>query len=74
MPVTRIDFPIDELTRPQSEEEIQRKLAQERARLASMMGLDSGPVRHFTASGRAALHRRRARQGDHPLRRPHLET
>ncbi len=47
MPVTRIDFPIDELTRPQSEEEIQRKLAQERARLASMMGLDSGPVRHF---------------------------
>ena len=48
MPVTRIDFPIDELTRPQSEEEIQRKLAQERARLASMMGLDSGPVRHFT--------------------------
>src|SRR6202789_4396979 len=47
MPVTRIDFPIDELTRPQSEEEIQRKLAQERARLASMMGLDSGPVHHF---------------------------
>ena len=47
MPVTRIDFPIDELTRPQNEEEIQRKLAQERARLASMMGLDSGPVRHF---------------------------
>ena len=47
MPVTRIDFPIDELTRPQSEEEIQRKLAHERARLASMMGLDSGPVRHF---------------------------
>ena len=47
MPVTRIDFPLDELTRPQSEEEIQRKLAHERARLASMMGLDSGPVRHF---------------------------
>src|ERR1022692_1739734 len=49
MPVTRIDFPIDELTRPQSqsEEEIQQKLAQERARLASMMGLDSGPVHHF---------------------------
>jgi len=47
MPVSRIDFPIDELTRSQSEEEIQRKLAQERARLASMMGLDSGPVRHF---------------------------
>ena len=47
MPVTRIDFPIDKLTRPQTEEEIQRKLAQERARLASMMGLDSGPVRHF---------------------------
>jgi predicted nucleotide-binding protein (sugar kinase/HSP70/actin superfamily) len=47
MPVTRIDFPIDELTRPHSEEEIQRKLAHERARLASMMGLDSGPVRHF---------------------------
>ena len=48
MPVTRIDFPLDELTRPpNSEEEIQRKLAQERARLASMMGLDSGPVRHF---------------------------
>ncbi len=47
MPVARIDILIDELTRPQSEEEIQRKLAQERARLASMMGLDSGPVRHF---------------------------
>src|SRR5271169_1081624 len=47
MPVTRIDFPVDKLTRPQTEEEIQRKLAQERARLASMMGLDSGPVRHF---------------------------
>jgi len=48
MPVTRIDFPIDELTRPRTEEEIQRKLAQERARLESMMGLDSRPVRHFT--------------------------
>ena len=47
MPVTRIDFSMDELTRPQSEEELQQKLAQERARLASMMGLDSGPVRHF---------------------------
>ena len=47
MPVTHIDFPLDKLTRPQTEEEIQRKLAQERARLASMMGLDSGPVRHF---------------------------
>ncbi len=47
MPVTRIDFPIDKLTSPNTEEEIQRKLAQERARLASMMGLDSGPVRHF---------------------------
>jgi len=47
MSVSRIDFPIDELTRPHSEEEIQRKLAHERARLASMMGLDSGPVRHF---------------------------
>src|SRR5271167_707213 len=47
MPVTHIDFPLDELTRPQTEEEIQRKLAHERARLASMMGLDSGPVRHF---------------------------
>ena len=48
MPVSRIDFPIEKLTRPpMNEEEIQRKLAQERARLASMMGLDSGPVRHF---------------------------
>ncbi len=47
MPVSRIDFPVDKLTAPPSEEEIQRKLAQERARLASMMGLDSGPVRHF---------------------------
>ena len=47
MPVTHVDFPLDELTRPRSEEEIQKKLAQERARLASMMGLDSGPVRHF---------------------------
>jgi predicted nucleotide-binding protein (sugar kinase/HSP70/actin superfamily) len=45
--VTRIDFPLDQLTSPQSEEEIQRKLAHERARLASMMGLDSGPVHHF---------------------------
>src|SRR3974377_1683012 len=48
MPVTRIDIPLDTLVAsPHSEEEIQRKLAQERARLASMMGLDSGPVRHF---------------------------
>ena len=47
MPVTHVDFPLDELTRPRTEEEIQKKLAQERARLASMMGLDSGPVRHF---------------------------
>ena len=48
MPVTRIDIPVDTLvTPPLSEEEIQRKLAHERARLASMMGLDSGPVRHF---------------------------
>jgi len=48
MPVTRIDIPLDTLAAsPHSEEEIQRKLAQERARLASMMGLDSGPVRHF---------------------------
>jgi predicted nucleotide-binding protein (sugar kinase/HSP70/actin superfamily) len=47
MPVTRIDFPLDELTQPRTEEEIQRKVAQERARLASMMGLDSGPVHHF---------------------------
>ena len=47
MPVTRIDFPIDKLTSSNTEEEIQRKLAQERARLASMMGLDSGPVHHF---------------------------
>src|SRR5215469_16578762 len=47
MPVAHVDFPLDELTRPRTEEEIQKKLAQERARLASMMGLDSGPVRHF---------------------------
>ncbi len=48
MPVTRIDIPLDSLVAsPNSEEEIQRKLAHERARLASMMGLDSGPVRHF---------------------------
>ena len=47
MPVTHVDFPLDELTRSRTEEEIQKKLAQERARLASMMGLDSGPVRHF---------------------------
>ncbi len=48
MPVTRIDIPLDALASPQSsEEEIQRKLAHERARLASMMGLDSGPVHHF---------------------------
>ena len=47
MPVTHVDFPLDQLTRPRTEEEIQNKLAQERARLASMMGLDSGPVRHF---------------------------
>ena len=47
MPVSHIDFPVEKLTRPRTEEEIQRKLAQERARLASMMGLDSGPVRHF---------------------------
>ena len=30
MPVSRIDFPVDKLTAPQTEEEIQRKLAQER--------------------------------------------
>ena len=48
MPVNRIDIPLDTLVASsQSEEEIQRKLAHERARLASMMGLDSGPVRHF---------------------------
>jgi hypothetical protein len=47
MPLTRIDLPLDELTRPRTEEEIQQTLARERARLASMMGLDSGPVRHF---------------------------
>ena len=47
MPVTRIDFPLDKLTSSNSEEEIQRKIAQERARLAAMMGLDSGPVHHF---------------------------
>src|SRR5215467_5547264 len=47
MPVTRIDFPLDKLTSSNSEEEIQRKVAQERARLAAMMGLDSGPVHHF---------------------------
>ncbi len=48
MSVTRIDIPLDSLVAsPHSEEEIQRKLAHERARLASMMGLDSGPVRHF---------------------------
>src|ERR1700734_1089934 len=48
MPVTHIDIPLDSLVAsPNSEEEIQRKLAHERARLASMMGLDSGPVRHF---------------------------
>ena len=47
MPVTHIDFPLDELTRPRTEEEIQQQLARERARLQSMMGLDSGPVRHF---------------------------
>ena len=47
MPVTRIDFPLDELTQPRTEEEIQRNVAHERARLASMMGLDSGPVQHF---------------------------
>ncbi len=74
MPVTQIDFPLDKLTRPQTEEEIQRKLAQERARLASMMGLDSGPVRHFKRPVGAALHRGRAQQGDHPLRRPDLEA
>ncbi len=74
MSVTRIDFPLDELTHPQNEEEIQRKLAQERARLASMMGLDSGPVRHFKRPVRAALHRRGAQQGDHSLRRLDLET
>jgi len=47
MPLTHVDFPLDKLTAPQSEEEIQRSVARERARLASMMGLDSGPVRHF---------------------------
>lgn len=34
----------NDLTSPQTEEEIQRTLAQERAQLASMMGLDSSPV------------------------------
>src|SRR6516225_783090 len=47
MTVTHVDFPLGELTRPRTEEEIQQQLARERARLASMMGLDSGPVRHF---------------------------
>src|SRR6516164_4364732 len=47
MPVTRVDIPLEKLSHPRSEEEIQLQLARERARLASMMGLDSGPVRHF---------------------------
>ena len=74
MSVTRVDFPLDKLTRSRTEEEIQRNLARERARLASMMGLDSGPVRHFRRPVERPFSRRGTWQGDHSLRWPDVEA
>jgi len=47
MPVTSVDIPLDRLTHPQTEAEIQQKLARERERLAKTLGLNGGSVRHF---------------------------
>src|SRR5215813_6847055 len=63
MSVTKIDIPLDTLTRPQIEDEIRRRLAAERARLAKEAGLDSALPQHFrrpvervfTASERARV-------------------
>lgn len=48
MSASRIDIPLEQLTtRPQIEEEIQRRLAAERERLAKEAQLGNGNVRHF---------------------------
>jgi predicted nucleotide-binding protein (sugar kinase/HSP70/actin superfamily) len=48
MPVTKVDVPLESLmTRPQVEDEIQRLVADERARLAKEARLDSGRAHHF---------------------------
>lgn len=41
MPVTRIDFPLENLSQVASEEELQVRINAERARLATRLGLDS---------------------------------
>ena len=47
MSVTKIDIPLDTLTRPQIEDEIRRRLAAERTRLAKEAGLDGARAQHF---------------------------
>src|SRR5882757_1719586 len=48
MPVTRIDVPLENLdTRVQTEEELQRRLAAERARLAKQLNLQNSRQSHF---------------------------
>lgn len=47
MAVTRIDFPIEDLTRSHTEAEIRRKLDAERTRLANGFGLHNSNLRHF---------------------------
>ncbi|HYD16751.1 MAG TPA: activator of (R)-2-hydroxyglutaryl-CoA dehydratase [Candidatus Nanoarchaeia archaeon] len=47
MAVTRIDFPIEDLTRSHTEAEIRRKLDAERTRLANEFGLRNSNLRHF---------------------------
>jgi len=47
MSLSRIDLPLETLTQPRTEDDIQEALARERARLQAMMGMDSRPVRHF---------------------------
>src|SRR5260370_8325462 len=48
MSVSKIDIPLEHLTtRPQVEEEIHRRLAAERERLAREAQLDASRVRHF---------------------------
>jgi len=48
MPVTRIDVPLENLdTRVQTEEELQRRLAAERARLSKQLNLKDSQLSHF---------------------------
>src|SRR5882757_6792225 len=48
MPITRIDVPLENLdTRVQTEEELQRRLAAERARLSKQLNLKDSQLSHF---------------------------